>query len=274
MMSRQQLSLSEIKNIELEILRRFAKCCDENNFRYYLCGGTLLGAIRHKGFIPWDDDIDVLMPRPDYIKFLEKNADTQQFNVGTIWNKSANIPFAKIFDVTTKIDQKYSNCINMEHLWIDIFPMDGLPDEDKRCIWLYKKARFYRKMLSLSEAKYGTGTTLAKKVVKSIMYPLARLIGSERWVTLLDRYAQQYEFEKCENVGGVVWGYGPQERMKKEEYIPYIEVEFEGHKFHAPKCYDKYLRNLYGDYNQLPPQNQRLNHSMVAWKVVEGELLK
>lgn len=260
------LTPDEIKRVEFEILCRFSKYCDENNLRYYLCGGTLLGAIRHKGFIPWDDDIDILMPREDYEEFLKMNQESKIFSIGTIRDNSCNLPFTKIFDTKTFVDQKYSQCLNMNHLWIDVFPMDGLPNSKFERKLVYKKARFFRKMLGVSESKLGTGTSVCKKIFKSLIYFPSRWIGASRWAKWLDAYAQKYSFTDSTYIGGLVWGYGPQEAMLKKDYLPYVEVEFEGKFFHAPKCYDTYLKNLYGDYMELPPEEKRLNHSMVVWE--------
>ncbi len=260
------LSSGEIKKIEWDLLCQFADYCDQKGIRYYLGGGTLLGAIRHKGFIPWDDDIDIIMPRPDYNKFLSENEREHAFCIGSIWNWSANIPFIKLFDTSTIIKQKYSKCYHTGHLWIDIFPLDGLPNSKISLFLHYKISRLMRKMLTLSESNFTEGTSRIKIIGKIMLYPVAKLIGAPRWAIWLDRFSQRIKFENSYYIGGLVWGYGPQERMVKAKFLPYIDVSFEGRKFHAPKCWHIYLKNLYGNYMKYPPKNKRLNHSMTAWK--------
>ncbi len=260
------LSSGEIKKIEWDLLCQFADYCDQKGIRYYLGGGTLLGAIRHKGFIPWDDDIDIGMPRPDYNKFLSENEREHAFCIGSIWNWSANIPFIKLFDTSTIIKQKYSKCYHTGHLWIDIFPLDGLPNSKISLFLHYKISRLMRKMLTLSESNFTEGTSRIKIIGKIMLYPVAKLIGAPRWAIWLDRFSQRIKFENSYYIGGLVWGYGPQERMVKAKFLPYIDVSFEGRKFHAPKCWHIYLKNLYGNYMKYPPKNKRLNHSMTAWK--------
>ena len=213
-----------------------------------------------------DDDIDIIMPRPDYNKFLSENEREHAFCIGSIWNRSANIPFIKLFDTSTIIKQKYSKCYHTGHLWIDIFPLDGLPNSKISLFLHYKISRLMRKMLTLSESNFTEGTSRIKIIGKIMLYPVAKLIGAPRWAIWLDRFSQRIKFENSYYIGGLVWGYGPQERMVKAKFLPYSDVSFEGRKFHAPKCWHIYLKNLYGNYMKYPPKNKRLNHSMTAWK--------
>ena len=123
-----------------------------------------------------------------------------------------------------------------------------------------------RKMLTLSESNFTEGTSRIKIIGKIMLYPVAKLIGAPHWAIWLDRFSQRIKFENSYYIGGLVWGYGPQERMVKAKFLPYSDVSFEDRKFHAPKCWHIYLKNLYGNYMKYPPKNKRLNHSMTAWK--------
>lgn len=262
----EKLNIAEIKQCELFLLIKFAEFCDNNNLCYTLAGGTLLGAIRHKGFIPWDDDIDVMMPRPDYIrleKLLEKNGELDYVGIAHGEN---NYPFIKIIDKKVRVEMPYTSSPDSDYLWMDVFPIDGLPSDDRENRRCFSHALFLRKWLGFSSAKIGKGTTIAKSIFKIPFILLARPIGSQRFAKLVDKYCQKYDFDQCDYVGGICWGYGPQERMPKKEWLKREEVEFEGHKFWAPGCWDLYLHNLYGDYMQLPPEEKRVNHKMIAWK--------
>ena len=122
-----RLDINEIKQIELDILVNIAKFCDEYGLRYYLAGGTLLGAIRHKGFIPWDDDIDIIMPREDYIKFFKTyKSDCGFYKADSILNNADYwLQTGKVFDLRTIVinnNEKYQF-----NIWIDVFPTDGVP---------------------------------------------------------------------------------------------------------------------------------------------------
>lgn len=256
-----------IKQIELEILRSFDRFCKKNNLRYYLAGGTLLGAIRHQGFIPWDDDIDVCMPRKDYEIFVNKFGN---------WNPNLRVrssllgnfaaPFAKVVDLRTKIEMKYVGDSIDEYLWIDVFPVDGLPNHLNAVKQVYAKCNIYRKILLLADANLGEGKSAFKKYSKYLLKPLARLYGKQRCINNIEKIAKQYPYDECSYVGIVTWGlYGAGERMVKSEFETAIEVEFEGERFPAFSCWDSYLKGLYGDYMQLPPEEKRQTHDMVAY---------
>lgn len=266
-----RLDIRDIQLVQFDILKSFAKCCDENGFRYYLCGGTLLGAIRHKGFIPWDDDIDVLMPRPDYEKFIswcKNNRMNEYYEVRSLHLNNALIPYAQILDLRYEVEKKYRyKGSNGDYLWIDIFPMDGVSDDLDELKYTYKRIHFLRKVFAISHAKPFTGKTKIRAIPKTLLIPFANLYGDKHTSLVRDKLAKQYKWDECQYVAGIVMGYGPQERMKKKDWEPYIEVEFEGVLFHAPGCWEYYLRQLFGDYMQLPPVEKRKTHDMVVHKI-------
>ena len=262
-----ELTLENIKKEELKILLRLDMFCKNNNLKYYLSGGTLLGAVRHKGFIPWDDDIDVCMPRKDY-EFLLKNFSTDKNNIEIRCNllNNFNAPFAKIVNLNTIIDSKFDESDDNKYLWIDIFPIDGLSENLEEVKNIYDKCNFYRNVLMLAYAKLGEGTTFFRKYAKYLLKPLAKLYGRKRCVEKLEKIALSNPYEKSKYVGAVTWGlYGAGERMLKSEFEKSVEVEFEGHKFPAFFCWDSYLRGLYGNYMELPPVEKRKTHNMTVY---------
>ena len=263
-----KLTCEEIKKTEFDILLEFDRICKENNITYYLCGGTLLGAIRHKGFIPWDDDIDVMLSRNEYNKLigiLKKKINERKYR--SIHLGNSDFPFLKVFDLNTKIESVFPDGSDMNHVWIDVFPIDGLPANENKVKRLYKNVKKLRLALSTSSYKFERTESFFRTFAKLLMYPFLKLIGPKRWGRWLDRAAQSYKFDDCEYIGGTVWGYGPQERLEKEAWLESIDVEFEGKIFKAPGNWKDYLRNLYGNYMELPPEKDRINHSIVAWKL-------
>ncbi len=269
-----KLDIKSIRECEMNILLKFDAFCLEKNLTYYLAGGSLLGAIRHKGFIPWDDDIDVCMPRKDYLEFIN-TFDGWDDNLQVRSNLKNNFgaPFSKIVDLRTKIDTKYTVNDIDTNLWIDVFPVDGLPENIVEVEKIYTDCSFYRRMLLLTGAKLGEGKTLFNKYAKYLLKPIANLYGKQRCIDNIERIAARYPYEKCNYVGIVTWGlYGAGERMLKSEFERAVEVEFEGYKFPAFSCWDSYLRGLYGEYMKLPPIEKRKTHDMVAYLIEEDDL--
>lgn len=262
------LTSEEIKKRELAILLSFQKFCKKNNLLFYLSGGTLLGAIRHHGFIPWDDDIDVCMPRADYERLIQIyiNKDHQYcLRAPKLGNFTA--PFAKLVDTETWIEAQYTVDKDNYHLWIDIFPVDGLPSSLDEVKKVYKKCNFYRRMLLIMGAKLGEGKTTFHKYIKYILKPLAILFyGKQRCVDKIEKIAQTYHYQDYEYVGAITWGlYGVGERMLKCEFEKQVSVQFEGYQFPAFSCWKSYLTGLYGDYMKLPPVEKRQTHDMKVY---------
>lgn len=261
------LSNEEIKKRELAILLLFRDFCEIHDLHFYLSGGTLLGAIRHHGFIPWDDDIDVCMPRKDYEKLTQiyKN-ENHQYCLRTPELGNFTAPFAKLVDTKTWIEAQYSVDDDNRHLWIDIFPVDGLPDSLEEVRMVYKKCNFYRRILLLMGARLGEGKTIFHKYIKYILKPLALFFGKKRCVAKIEQIAQKYPYQNCKYVGAITWGlYGVGERMLKCEFEKQVMVQFEGHQFPAFSCWDSYLKGLYGDYMKLPPVEKRQTHDMKVY---------
>ncbi|MGN0949383.1 MAG: phosphorylcholine transferase LicD [Mitsuokella sp.] len=262
-----KLSSKDIKEYELKILLSLQEFCKKNNLRFYLSGGTLLGAIRHHGFIPWDDDIDVCMPRPDYEKMIDiYSNDHQQYCLRAMRLGNFTAPFAKLVDTNTQISAQYTTDEINSQLWIDIFPVDGLPESISDVEKIYKKCDFYRRIYLIADAKLGEGKTTFHKYGKYILKPLSNLYGKSRCVKKIEDIARQYPYQNYQYVGAITWGlYGVGERMLKSEFEKQVMVEFEGHQFPTFSCWDSYLRGLYHDYMQLPPVEKRQTHDMEVY---------
>lgn len=258
----------EIQQIELGILEKIDAFCKARGLRYSLCGGTLLGAVRHKGFIPWDDDVDIFMPRPDY-EIFRKEFSSEEISVHTHRNDSNYIyPFAKVYDnKTILIEHAYPT--TPIAVYVDVFPIDGFPNLDKSV----KRAKHARSLLwRLSAYKQASKVYHPRKLHKHLQWLLARVVlwafPYRLFCELLQRAVSLHDYEKCPFRGCMVWGYGAREVLPANAFDSFIEIEFEGRKFSVMKGWAIYLKNLYGDFLQLPPPEKRIsNHYFTAyWK--------
>ena len=259
-----QLDKNKIQQKELQILKCVGRFCEKNHLKYYLAGGTLLGAIRHKGFIPWDDDIDICMPRPDYERFIRSFNSTNNLMIKSSSLGNWNAPFAKVLDLSTKVESQFSE--DEVHLWIDIFPVDGLPSDITEVKNIYEKCSKYRQLYCTGNARLGEGKTVLRKYAKYILKPLICAYGVKRLSEKIETIARSHSYDDSKYVGIVTWGlYGVGERMLKTEFEKGVSVEFEGHQFPAMSCWDGYLSGIYGDYMQLPPVEKRKTHDITVY---------
>lgn len=267
------LDEKSIKSVLSEMLLYFKNYCEENGLRFYLCGGTLLGAIRHHGFIPWDDDIDLAMPRPDYealLKTIQNHPLDRRYKIVAYENNDLKYPFMKLLDLSTTIESEYIKDDGTSSLWIDILPVDGMPSDKKELKLIQDKLFLLRKKLMLSMAKVGHGRSKIKSILKYFLVPYFRMRGAKNYCDQIMKIASKYPYSSSEYVGILTWGlYGEGERMRKTEFEKRCTVVFENSEYAAMSCWDTYLKGLYGDYMKLPPEDKRIHHDMVVWKEIE-----
>lgn len=263
-----KIDFEEARKLELNLLIKFADFCEKENLRYYLAYGTLIGAVRHKGFIPWDNDIDVVMPRPDYIRFSERVSECPiEDYIGILdYQRVRTFPFLKVSDNRTRLKEHFLVTEETSGIYIDIFPLDGFPASKEEQAKLFKKAAFYYKLYAFANYRFNTGANRGKKLIKNLFYPLSRLVSSYRVCEKLNRLCEKYDYEGADMVGNIVWGFDEREVITKECFQNDYG-EFEGHQFCIPKGYNQYLTQCYGNYMELPPKEERITHQFEAeWK--------
>ncbi len=263
---------TDLRQRELNILIAFANFCDEHELNYYLFGGSLLGAIRHKGFIPWDDDIDVAMPREDYERFYqltkEDGIHSSRYRVIFYRDDSSCYPFIKIEDTTTLVRPKYRDEKYYYGLWIDVFPLDTLPSEQKARHRMFKKALVLRFFAHTASADTSSAESGFRLIIKKLLVPILRCIGIQRLNRIFDSYCAKYQGESTGQLGNICWAVGTRESMPTA-FLEKTTVEFEGHTFQTTKHWDYYLSKIYGNYMELPPESQRKVH-IIEYEIKEN----
>jgi len=256
-----KIELEELKQIQLDILKEVHNFCVEHGLRYSLGGGTLLGAVRHKGYIPWDDDIDIMMPRPDYTVFVKEfNGYKPHLVCGAYENdKKYMYPFTKVYDNRTIL--KAVKHIKPIGINIDVFPIDGFPESEKETEIFMRNYSLWRMLLYF---KLVTGGTWKGK----FMNFFTKLLPLSLIQKKLNKIIQKYDFEKSLFTGAVCGSYLLKEKNPKFVFAEYVELPFENLKFKAIKQYDIYLLNHYGNYMELPPMDKRIAHHIeeTFWK--------
>lgn len=268
-----ELNSVELKKTEIGILRYIDDICGKNKLTYFLSGGSLLGAIRHKGFIPWDDDLDIMMPRPDFMKLVKLLETGDRYRCNFIYSKKDHyINFAKVVDKkTTLIETKMPLYEEGLGVFVDIFPLDGLPNNVNTLKRYYRRIMFYRHMRNWAYSENNNSTSTGQSLIKKMLHPYARKKGWRYWVEKIDEYGRKYDYDKAKYVGVPTSGYDEREVFTKEAFSGVLRVPFEEYEFDIPVGYDEYLTKLYGDYMQLPPEDKRVTrHTFKAyWKETE-----
>lgn len=259
------LSGQAIQDALFRILQDFAGYCDRNGLTYWLAGGTLLGAVRHGGFIPWDDDIDVDMPRTDYLALLDsirKRPVGDHYRAVALELGNSPYPFIQLLDLDTKITN--SNSSLHSSLWLDIFPFDCLNPSVLENDRFFRKIRHCARMLEIASIERVRGRTAAVRLAKTAVVAFAKIRGASHYgQRLLDtvRHASRPNSPVC---GNAVWGPGQKGILPREALLPCSTVAFRGVEFKAPRDPHAYLSAFYGDYMDLPPENQRISHGTEA----------
>lgn len=271
------MDIHDIQHVSLEILKDVHAFCVSNNIKYTLYGGTMIGAVRHHGFIPWDDDVDIAMPRPDYERFIASYHSPNGYIVVSNETHGAKIAHARVCEMNkTIVRQYYPWCDFTTGICIGLFPLDGVPDNREKALNYIKQMRkkwaflgafreSYRNMRRNNSFKDNFKILLKKMFFRN---PLTHNID---WTARYIRNCKSIPFGKTSHYANLAYmEYGMREYQKVSDFDHLLTMPFEDGVFYVIGGYDQHMTTKYGDYMKLPPEEERVykhGRSNCFWKV-------
>lgn len=263
-------NLKILQEIELENLKKIIEICDANSLRYFLIGGSLIGVLRHHGFIPWDDDIDIGLPRPDYNKFVKivKQYLPEHMDVKTMSSDpNYKCYFTRLINNRKKIYWEHGQYTAVIGVWTDIFPIDGLPTNSLHRKLHVLHVNIRKALYKFTQAEYLT-TNKKRPLYESALIKFAmithigKLLSPDKTLSSLDKVLQKYNFDKAKYVWNFSGCYGKREIVPKYQLSGNRKGMFEGLVVNIPESAEDYLTSIYGDYMKLPPVEERKSHAI------------
>ncbi len=261
-------TLRRVQMTQLEIAKEVKRVCDENDIQYFLTAGSLLGAVRHQGFIPWDDDLDIGMLVEDYNKFckIAPNSLSDKYTLQTMeTDETYPLTLAKVRKVGTVYVENKANQANKPGIYVDIIPYKDVPDSYEQAEAIAKKAVNIQRVLLM---KCGNRPWMEergiiwKKRIGYVLYQVAALFVSKK--TLIDRYHGLFARHEASNKVAGDMTYSGNKYLEKSWFKEVIPMQFEDTEFSVCTAYKEYLETVYGDYMQLPPEDQRENRHQIV----------
>lgn len=247
-----RMSLEEIKNKEKEILQFVDEFCSKNNLRYWVCGGTMLGTVRHKGFIPWDDDIDIFMPWEDYKHLLDLFPKDGRYMIKSrdYMDPEKHLEFfSKIIDTTTLVLEDQDTYQKLAGVWVDVFPLSGLPDDKTERGVLYARFR-----------------EIEKEMWESFYTKDGSFEAFSKYYKEQDKLLGEYDFDSSDYAGTLGTAEGDRDQTSIQVFEDTVRMQFEDIRINVPVGYDEYLSHKYGDYMTPPEESKRVsNHTIEAY---------
>lgn len=268
-----KIELREMQKIELNLLLELDKICKKHSLRYYMDGGTLLGAMCYEGFIPWDDDIDLKMPRPDYEKLITLQDEFPEYiRLDAPSKEHCEYTMLKLIDDRTILKEQNGNSIKTTGVYIDVFPMDGYPVNKLECEKHINKLQRLNSLFHLS-LEHFQSMKKSESFISRIKGGIYNNIYSPwKLYNKLTFLAKKYDYDSAEYVGLLVEGDAIKEKFEKNWLKPGFTLEFEGHQIPAPSGYKKHMEIFYGTHVTKPEYHHNLpkilpNHQHeVYWK--------
>lgn len=262
-----EITVDESRQIQLRILKNIDAFCRTNDLHYSMAGGSMIGAVRHKGFIPWDDDIDLIMLRPDYERFMKDYKDDYYRLMGCDRDKNWPWTYSSVVDPNTEI--AYVNgSKSIRGIWVTICPVDNVPTKKKEFDRIIKRIHYCEDVMIRLKDSFWTSNT-------NFFYNILKLLARLLLLPFPKSYFAKKEeilFKKTKFTGMIgspcVWSFQKPFTYPKELFNGFVDLEFENMTCMAIAGFDQYLRAEFGDYMQLPPEEERIpKHEFKAyWK--------
>lgn len=261
--------LKKIQSLELEALRTIISVCEKCNVEYFLIGGSTLGAIRHNGFIPWDDDIDVGMTRDNYMRFIKEAPALlpKEYYLQTPYNdKKCPYFYSKLKINGTKFVEYCNHRIDMHHgVYVDIFPFDEVPDDEQLNTVQFEKVQKLIRLFSLRQTpdisvKPTTTSDNIKNILRKALHCLAKCIPYGYITSKLEKEITKYNGTEQSALACLNFPKRKTEYILKSDLYPLSGYLFENLSVNIPHNYDTYLKTHYNNYMELPPKEQQFGH--------------
>ena len=261
----------KVQLLTINLLKKFIEICNENNLTYYFTGGALIGVLRHKGFIPWDDDIDVGMPRDDYMKFVDimHNSSTDGYGICDRYtDKDWHFDMSQFIDLESEIEINLAKETRKAHIWIDVFPLDGLPNN----VFLRKiridHILFLRYLIQVANIDKQVDSRRKRPLYEKIIIKICKIIHIEKIIDTnkllnkLEKTLMKSDFHKSIYGGNLLGRYRKREVVLTEFFGNPKMADFEEVKVCIPEKSHELQTALYGDYMKLPPEDERVAHNV------------
>lgn len=268
-------SNKKVQELTINLLKVFVNICEENNLRYYFTGGALIGVLRHNGFIPWDDDIDVGMPRKDYDKFIEILRRRMPEGYG-ICNRETdsnwNFAMSQFIDMESEIEIHLAEQPRKAHIWIDVFPLDGLPS-GKIARWLrVKNILMHRYLVQIAHIGTQVDANRNRPLYEKLILRICKIMRVEKILNTkfildhMEKVLRKCDFYESEYAGNMLGRYREREVVLKKYFGTPKKGVFETLEINIPENSHELQVALYGDYMKLPPENERVAHNVKILK--------
>ena len=261
MQKMKEMTLDDMRKVELEIMDYIDTFCRERDIGYSITAGTLIGAVRHSGYIPWDDDIDLMMTRENYQRFLNEFDGKSKYDLITYENeKDYYYAFAKVVDTSTLLVPENDRPVERLGVFVDIFPLDYCGDTYEESVTLLKKtyvAKYFSVVANWKKYYLKKNASWFRQVIRFIFYIMSKIFDAKKILRKVEK--ENIERKPTKYMVSLYGNYKEREIQESTLYHTYIDMLFEGHKYLAIKDWEKYLTSCFNDFMSLPPEDQRVS---------------